>query len=126
MLTERRRALQNDVEGRVRDGRASRSTDVRDYVEHSDADVQGDIDLAVLQMRAETLTRIDRALARLDAGTYGRCVECKDPIPEPRLRALPFAHRCQACQRRREEAQGRARQVAQRTSGPLFPDPISP
>jgi RNA polymerase-binding transcription factor DksA len=55
--------------------------------EVSDADVQGDIELALLQMRSETLTRIDEALVRLDAGESGRCVECEREISERRLRS---------------------------------------
>ena len=46
------------------------------------------------------------ALARLEAGDYGTCVECAEPIPAPRLQAQPFAIRCLACQQRRERATG--------------------
>ncbi|MDQ1711326.1 MAG: DnaK suppressor protein [Frankiaceae bacterium] len=38
------------------------------------------------------------ALARLDAGTYGVCVECGQPLPEERLDARPEAARCVNCQ----------------------------
>jgi RNA polymerase-binding transcription factor DksA len=55
-------------------------------------------------------------LVRLDAGKYGVCFECEDEISERRLRALPFAVRCQACEERREQEQGAARQVSQRRS----------
>lgn len=45
--------------------------------------------------RAESRLRlIDDALARVDNGTYGICVDCGEPIPVERLRALPFAMRC--------------------------------
>lgn len=43
------------------------------------------------------LTR--QALARLDAGTYGVCVGCGEPIAAERLRALPTASHCIACAR---------------------------
>ena len=114
ILVERRRAMQDDVQSRIRHGRTDRPDEVRDDLELSDADVQGDIELALLQMRAETLTRIDEALVRLDAGESGSCVECGGEISERRLRALPFAVRCQACEERREQEQGSARQLAQR------------
>jgi hypothetical protein len=87
---------------------------------------QGDIDLALLQMRAETVRRIDAALVRLEAGTYGSCVECAVAISEPRLRALPFAARCQACEERREDENGHARRVEQRRGSPsLFSEVVS-
>ena len=125
VLREHRRRMQNEVQSRIRDGRTDRSVDVRDDLEHSDADIQGDIELALLQMRAETLTRIDEALVRLDEGKYGSCFQCAGEIAERRLRALPFAVRCQACEEKREQ-EGRARQAAQRRGGAsLFPDVVS-
>ena len=109
-LTTRRRQVQSEVQGRIREGRASdRSPGVRDIVDVSDAILQEDIDMALLQMRTETLTRIDEALGRLDAGQYGRCFECGGAIAVERLRALPFAVRCVDCEQRRED-HGRARQ----------------
>ena len=117
LLRERRREMQDEVQSRIRDGRTDRSIEVRDDLEHSDADSQEDIALALLQMRAEALARIDEALARLDAGKYGSCFECEREISERRLRALPFAVRCQACEEKREQEQGRARRVAGRSAG---------
>jgi DnaK suppressor protein len=56
-------------------------------------------DLA-LRDRAETqLTLVDEALARIDAGTFGACVTCGEPIAPERLEALPWAARCIDCQR---------------------------
>jgi RNA polymerase-binding transcription factor DksA len=49
------------------------------------------------------------ALARLEAGDYGACVDCGDAIPAARLAAQPFAVRCIACQQRAERASGRTR-----------------
>lgn len=51
----------------------------------------------------QDVARIDDALMRLDAGKYGSCLECAREISEQRLRALPFAVRCQACEERREQ-----------------------
>lgn len=44
------------------------------------------------------LQRIEAALAALDAGTYGTCRECKEPIGLKRLEALPEAPFCVPCQ----------------------------
>ena len=44
-----------------------------------------------------TLEEIDAALARVDAGTYGRCTGCDAAIPEERLELRPFARTCVAC-----------------------------
>ena len=44
-----------------------------------------------------TVTEIDLALQRLDAGTHGRCVMCGGAIPRERLLAVPWAARCVPC-----------------------------
>ena len=125
VLSTRRSEVQDEVQSRIRDGRTDRLKEVRDDIEHSDAGIQGDIEFALIQMRAETLTRIDEALGRLDAGQYGFCRECDSEISERRLRALPFAVRCQACEERREQAQGHARQLArQRSSLSILSDGV--
>ena len=43
------------------------------------------------------LADVDRALAKLDAGTYGTCDRCGQPIPPERLEARPWAQLCMAC-----------------------------
>ena len=125
MLTDRRREMQNEVQGRIRDGRAERALEVGDDLEHSDAGIQGDIDFALLQMSAEAVARVNAALVRLDAGKYGSCFECESEISQARLRALPFAVRCHACEERREQQQGRQRQLTRRGHFTLFPETIS-
>jgi DnaK suppressor protein len=44
------------------------------------------------------LRRVEEALDRLDAGDYGICLACDEPIAEKRLRALPWARYCVICQ----------------------------
>jgi DnaK suppressor protein len=53
---------------------------------------------AVLRQRAE----VAAALARIDDGSYGRCVDCGHEIPEPRLEARPTTERCVPCQSKRD------------------------
>ena len=43
------------------------------------------------------LYHIDEALRRLKSGTYGKCLECGDPIAEERLSAVPHARLCIKC-----------------------------
>jgi RNA polymerase-binding transcription factor DksA len=46
----------------------------------------------------EWRAEIDAALDRIDAGSYGRCVECGNHIPAARLKAAPWAKFCSRCQ----------------------------
>jgi DnaK suppressor protein len=51
----------------------------------------------------EKLDLIERALQRLDNGTYGKCVKCGKDIHPERLKALPYAEKCVACQAKQEK-----------------------
>ena len=119
MLVERRSELQAEVQDKMRDVRAEgawggKQTEVFDAVESSEADIQEDIELALIQMKSETLNKVDDALSRLEHGDYGYCFECGEEIAEKRLRALPFAVRCKDCEEAREVAEQRERHLAQR------------
>lgn len=52
------------------------------------------------------LDEIEQALLRLNEGTYGRCSECGQPIPEKRLEAIPWAARDLVCETHREAVSG--------------------
>ena len=114
LLTARRREMQGDIQDRLREGRTERPASSGDSLEQADAHSRGDFEFTLMEMRNETLARIDQALIRLDAGTYGVCAKCAGPIAKRRLLALPFAVRCQVCEEARERAQGPARHVAER------------
>jgi len=118
ILEDRRREMMSQVQERMRDVRAEGASSVvqgvLDAAESSEADIQDEIEFALIQMKAETLNKIDEALRRLEEGTYGYCFECGDEVSERRLRALPFAVRCKDCEEAREVAQQRERQIAQR------------
>ena len=125
MLEERRRELLSEVQGKIRDVRAEsgKERDVLDQGESSEVDIQEDIEFALIQMKSETLNKINEALNRLEERTYGNCFECGEEIAEARLRALPFAVRCKDCEEARETAEQRERAMSQkRGSATLFFD----
>lgn len=118
ILDGRRREILSEVHGKMRDVRSeganSTTHGVLDAAETSEADIQEDIEFALIQMKAETLHKIEEALRRLEEGTFGYCFECGEEISERRLRALPFAVRCRNCEEARELEQQRERVMAQR------------
>ena len=119
MLEGRRREIQAEVQGKMRDVRAEgawggKLNEVLDAVESSEADIQEDIEFALIQMKSETLNKINDALARLEQGDYGNCYDCGEEVAEKRLRALPFAVRCKECEEARENAERRERRLAAR------------
>ena len=124
MLEDRRRELLREVQNKMRDARSdgTKEHEVLDHAEVSDVFIQEDIAFALIQMKAETLTKIDAALRRLDEGTYGDCFDCGGEIATARLHALPFAVRCKDCEEAREAAEFRERMMQRRTSSTLFAD----
>jgi len=120
ILEERRREILNEVKDKMRDvrieGAFGESRGVLDAAETSESDIQDDIEFALIQMKAETLHKIDEALSRHAEGGYGFCFECGDEVSEQRLRALPFAVRCKDCEEEREVEAERERQLSQRRS----------
>src|SRR6478609_5451444 len=128
MLEERRRKIQAEVQGKMRGVReegawGGKLNEVLDAVESAEADIQEELEFSLVQMKSETLNKINDALVRLDQGSYGNCFECGDEIGEKRLRALPFAVRCKDCEESRETAEQRERQLtARRGTSSLFMD----
>jgi RNA polymerase-binding transcription factor len=128
MLEDRRREIQAEVQGKMRGVReegtwGGKMNEVLDAVESAEADIQEDLEFALVQMKSETLNKINDALGRLEQGTYGNCFDCGEEIAEKRLRALPFAVRCKDCEEAREVAEQRERQLAaRRGSTGLFMD----
>jgi DnaK suppressor protein len=127
MLEGRRRRLLDEVQGKIRDGRrdSTKEREVLDEGESSEVDIQDEIEFALLQLKAETLHKIDVALRRLDEGTYGQCFDCGDQIAEARLRALPFAVRCRDCEEAREAARWREPMTQRRGPSALFVDTVN-
>lgn len=117
LLTDRRRELQEDVQRHLRDVRTDRSHDVGDEFDRSIATISEDVAFALLQLKVDTVTRIDEALSRLDAGNYGHCHACGVEIAATRLRALPFAIRCTSCEDARELSRARQQRVARQDAG---------
>jgi len=126
IMEERRREILSEVQHKMRDVRAEgakgEGMGVLDAAEASEADIQDDIEFALIQMKSETLHKIEEALLRHAEGTYGNCFECGDEISERRLRALPFAVRCKDCEEAREVAERRERQLSQRRSAGFLID----
>jgi RNA polymerase-binding protein DksA len=59
-------------------------------------------ELSIANNRRDLLMQMERAMERLDKGTYGRCESCQQPIPKPRLQAFPSATLCVKCKQREE------------------------
>jgi DnaK suppressor protein len=59
-------------------------------------------ELALTHNARELLAQTERALARIQAATYGTCESCGEPIGKARLQAFPRATLCVTCKQREE------------------------
>ena len=65
-----------------------------------------DVSLSLASHEQDLLKRIDRALLKIDEGTYGRCELCGCGISPARLDAVPYAELCLTCKQREENGGG--------------------
>ncbi len=61
------------------------------------SNVDRELDLLLSAQARGAVLEIDRALVKIDAGNYGTCEQCGQPIPQARLKALPYAALCVGC-----------------------------
>ncbi len=83
------------------------SGDLSAYTVHM-ADMAADtyereLSMNIVSSEQEILYQIDDALKRIDDGSFGICLQCNKPITMSRLKAVPYASMCIACQRVKEQ-----------------------
>ncbi len=61
-----------------------------------------EFNLGLAANEREVLLRIETALKKIEDKSFGGCMECKKPIPEARLKAIPYGENCLKCQEKIE------------------------
>jgi DnaK suppressor protein len=100
-LLEERQDLQAQFEQLEESTFAANQTDLtgeagfdEEYADAGSATFEREMDLSLVNNLQDLLERIDKALAKIDQGTYGLCERCGKPIEKLRLKALPYASLC--------------------------------
>jgi RNA polymerase-binding transcription factor len=75
-----------------------------DFADAGTATFDRERELSIQNNIRDLIAQINRAIGRIDEGTYGTCERCGRPIDAPRLKALPHALLCMDCKRREERA----------------------
>jgi RNA polymerase-binding protein DksA len=102
-LEEQRSALSSAIKSLGSDRTADHGREiVKDPYGTASITHDDEVSFAVADSRARQLAEVTRALEDYDAGRYGICRECGEPIAKARLKVMPFATRCVACQARHE------------------------
>jgi DnaK suppressor protein len=65
-----------------------------EYADAGTATFERERDLSLVNNLRDLMARIDKALAKIEEGTYGLCDRCGKPIEKLRLKALPYANLC--------------------------------
>jgi len=104
-LEEQRSALNRSIKSLgARDAEQGREI-VKDPYGAASITHDDEVTAAVADRRAQQLRQVAAALEDINAGRYGICRECDEPIAKARLKVMPFATRCVPCQQQHEGLQ---------------------
>lgn len=107
MLHEKKRVIWSEVKEKLFEqlGREYKKEVDTSFDEGDRAltDLAEETGLALIDLRRDTLEKIELALQKLEEDTYGICEDCNNEISAQRLKALPFAIYCIECKQRIED-----------------------
>lgn len=83
---------------------AESSPDVGDEADQAGQSIEKELQFELSDNERTQLDQIEGALRKMEKGTYGICEQCQKPIQKLRIKALPFARYCIACQSTAERA----------------------
>jgi DnaK suppressor protein len=100
-LLAERKDLQSQLDELEEDSFGSNQSDIsgemgfdEEYADAGTATFERERDLSLVNNLRDLMERIDKALAKIEEGTYGLCDRCGKPIEKARLKALPYANLC--------------------------------
>jgi len=104
LLLDRRRRILGTVQGMEEEALKASDQDfsVDHMADHGSDNFEQDFTLSLVESERRELFEVDRALQRIEQGTYGVCEGTGEPIPRPRLEAIPYARYSVEYQRKLE------------------------
>lgn len=103
LLVERKRGLAEMYNRNKTYGRLTEDEGTQDLADKASSAYTKEFLYSLSNTDREVLQKVDEALARLDTGGYGQCLECGAEINRKRLEAVPWASHCIVCQEKREK-----------------------
>ena len=100
-LTDRRQELEKEIKELLQEKFSD--DQVQDAGDQALSTSMENLKTSLQSTKLEEFRRIEQALAMIEEGTYGICVDCHTPISEKRLKSFPNAARCLSCQEIFEE-----------------------
>jgi DnaK suppressor protein len=111
LLAYRLQELRADIHAAEQERRSLGTATSGEVADRKDEAMRGQLSALSEQQEErdrEEMRGVEAALRRLDAGVYGDCETCSEPIPVQRLLVQPAAARCADCQARIESSAARA------------------
>ena len=106
ILLVRRRELVEAISRAEAEGKGAATGEPGDAADRAVQDTTADGSFRTSQSDSETLNRVDEALARIEEGSFGKCVICGKEIEPARLAAIPWTPYCLADEEKKERAAG--------------------
>jgi DnaK suppressor protein len=82
----------------LRSGQESNDSPTEDIVDRANNAYSRELSFSISDAERALLLQVNEALERVEAGTYGECANCGEPILRARLEAVPWARLCVNCQ----------------------------
>jgi RNA polymerase-binding transcription factor DksA len=95
--------ISEDIEDDAREEYQDLIQSARDGSDRALAEMEETTVFSYVRLKVKEIESIDEALRRIKDGRYGRCRECSQWIRPERLKAVPSATRCRACQEKQEK-----------------------
>jgi DnaK suppressor protein len=83
-----------------------------DPADHASSDYTAELFGVLLEKQAGALEEVEQALVKMNAGDYGICDGCHEPISPKRLKAIPWAKLCLPCQQKQDRISALKRSTA--------------
>ena len=113
LLLQKREELVNDVEEVRTRSSVDADEEDKDYIDYAVSSYTKEFLYSLSDLERKQLLMVDHALETIEEGTYGTCEECGEEIAETRLKAVPWATHCLACQELADRGLLRARADAE-------------
>ena len=102
-LQEHRQELMNLYRNDVRAGQESADEGTEDIVDRANNSYNRELMFALSDAERNKLLQVDKALTRIEEGSYGKCLNCGTLIGEKRLQAVPWTRYCIDCKELAEQ-----------------------
>jgi RNA polymerase-binding protein DksA len=97
-LMQMRENLRKEIQAEVRGARDRDLDHITDTSDIAADAAEGELAFRLAETESVEVEEIDKAIEKLDTGTYGICETCAEPINPERMKFLPFATMCIKCQ----------------------------